>query len=261
MFSNQSANLRKIPIFAGMDREKVKDILVRYGIATIGLVFVALGVALSIISNLGTAPLSCPSYVLNLKWPVLSVGTFTLLVNMTYLIIQYALLRKDFKAKYLMQIPASAIFGYLIDGCLWALGWLHPETFAFRVFLTVLAAFVTALGVSIEVIANAWMLSAEMTVGAISQVFKKPFSGVKIAMDSLIVVLSVALAWIFFANPFGHGAYTGLADVLMARTEGIVIGLGTILLAILPGWMMRLTDPWVARMLRGKSGKSGCTPQ
>ena len=154
-----------------MKREKVKDILVRYGIATVGLVFVALGVALSIISNLGTAPLSCPAYVLNLKWPVLSVGTFTLLVNMTYLIIQYALLRKDFKAKYLMQIPASAIFGYLIDGCLWALGWLHPETFAFRVFLTVLAALVTAFGVSIEVAANAWMLSAEMTVGAISQVF------------------------------------------------------------------------------------------
>ena len=60
---------------------KVQDILVRYGIATVGLVLVALGVALSIISNLGTAPLSCPAYVLNLRIPALSVGTFTLLVN------------------------------------------------------------------------------------------------------------------------------------------------------------------------------------
>ena len=95
---------------------KLKDILLRYGLATVGLVFVALGVALSIISNLGTAPLSCPAYVLNLQWPVLSVGTFTLLVNMTYLFIQWALLRKDFEARYLMQIVASALFGYLIDG-------------------------------------------------------------------------------------------------------------------------------------------------
>ena len=244
-----------------MNHEKVKDIMVRYGIATIGLVFVALGVALSIISNLGTAPLSCPAYVLNLKWPVLSVGTFTLLVNLSYLIIQYALLRKDFKLRYLMQIPASAIFGYLIDGCLWALGWLHPETFAGRLGLTVLGALVTAFGVSIEVAANAWMLSAEMTVGAFSQVLKKPFSRVKVVMDSVTVVLSAGLAWLFFANPFGHGAYTGLADVLLARTEGVVIGLGTILLAVLPGWMMRLTDPWVARLLKDKSGKSGCTPQ
>ena len=40
---------------------KTKEILLRYGVASVGLVFVALGVALSIISNLGTAPLSCPA--------------------------------------------------------------------------------------------------------------------------------------------------------------------------------------------------------
>ena len=235
---------------------KVKDILLRYGFATVGLVFVALGVALSIISNLGTAPLSCPSYVLNLKWPVLSVGTFTLLVNMSYLLIQLALLRKDFKAEYLMQIVASALFGYLIDGWLWALAWLQPSHFALRLALSVLAGAVTALGVSIEVAANAWMLSAEMTVGAISQVFKKPFSPVKIGMDSLIVALSALLSALFFANPFGSGAWTGLGDVLLARTNGVVIGLGTLLLAILPGLMMRWTDPLVARIVKGRSGKN-----
>ena len=105
---------------------KVKDILRRYTVATVGLVFVALGVALSIISNLGTAPLSCPAYVLNLQWPVLSVGTFTLLVNTSLMFIQLAVLRRDFKWKHLMQIPASALFGYLIDASLWALSWLHP---------------------------------------------------------------------------------------------------------------------------------------
>lgn len=240
---------------------KLKDILLRYGLATVGLVFVALGVALSIISNLGTAPLSCPAYVLNLQWPVLSVGTFTLLVNMTYLFIQWALLRKDFEARYLMQIVASALFGYLIDACLWALAWLQPGGFWVRLLLCVVAALVTAFGVSIEVAANAWMLSAEMTVGAISKVSGQAFSKVKIWMDSLIVVLSAALAWLFFANPFGAGAYSGLGDVLLARTPGIVIGLGTILLAILPGLMMHLTDPLVARLIRGISGKAGSKSQ
>ena len=235
---------------------KVKDILRRYTVATVGLVFVALGIALSIISNLGTSPLSCPAYVLNLEWPALSVGTFTLLVNTAYMLIQIALLRKEFKAKYLMQVVASALFGYLIDGCLWALGWLHPVTFAGRVGLTVLAGAVTALGVSIEVAANAWMLSAEMTVSAFAQVLGKPFHRVKIVMDSLTVVLAAALAWIFFANPFGSGAWTGLGDVLLARTPGIVIGLGTLLLAVLPGWMMRLTDPLLARWIKGRSAGS-----
>ena len=237
---------------------KVQDILVCYGIATVGLVLVALGVALSIISNLGTAPLSCPAYVLNLRIPALSVGTFTVLVNMTYMLLQIALLRKEFKARHLMQILASAVFGYLIDGCMWALSWLHPAGFAARIGLTLLAAVVTAFGVSIEVAADAWMLSAEMTVAAFAKVLRKPFGPVKVVMDSLTVVISAVLAWFFFRNPFGAGAWTGAGDVLMARTEGIVIGLGTLLLAVLPGAMMRLTDPLVAR-LKDRSCKGGCT--
>ena len=237
---------------------KTKDICRRYGVATVGLVFVALGVALSIISNLGTAPLSCPAYVLNLHIPAISVGTFTLLVNTSYLFIQIALLRKEFKAKYLMQIVASAVFGYMIDGCMWALAWLQPATFAARLGLTLLAALVTAFGVSVEVAADAWMLSAEMTVNAFAKVLRKPFGPVKIVMDTLMVVLSAVLAWIFFGNPFGAGHVSDAADVLLARVPGIVIGLGTLLLALLPGALMRLTDPLVER-LRGRSGRAAGT--
>ncbi|MCR5351240.1 MAG: DUF6198 family protein [Bacteroidales bacterium] len=241
-----------------MNKLKAKDIFRRYMIATVGLVFVALGVALSILSNLGTAPLSCPSYVLNLKWPVLSVGTFTILVNIFYLALQMVLLRKDFKARHLMQLVATALFGYLIDGSMWALSWLHPAGFATRVGLTLLAAAVTAFGVSIEVAADAWMLSAEMTVAAFAKVLRRQFAPVKVVMDSLTVVISIVLAWLFFRNPFGAGAWTGAADVLLARTEGVVIGLGTLLLAVLPGAMMRLTDPFVKRLM-DRSGKTART--
>ena len=52
-------------------------------------------------------------------------------------------------------------------------------------------------------------------------------------MDTLIVVLSALLAWLFFSNPFGAGHVTNAADVLLARVPGIVIGLGTLLLAVL----------------------------
>lgn len=238
----------------------LKNILLRYGAATAGLVFVALGVALSILSNLGTAPLSCPAYVLNLRLPALSVGTFTTLFNLSYLLLQLALLRKDFRAADLMQVAASALFGYLIDGCLLALGWLHPASFGARLGLTLLGCLSTAFGVSVEVAAEAWMLPAEMTVAAFSKVLRRAFGPVKVVMDSLTVVLSAVLAGIFFANPFGAGAFTGLGDILLARTPGVVIGLGTLLLAVLPGMLMRLTDPLAAR-LKGRFGRSGDTPR
>jgi uncharacterized membrane protein YczE len=134
------------------------------------------------------------------------------------------------------------------------LSWLHPEGFLVRVGLTLLAALVTAFGVSIEVAANAWMLSAEMTVLSFSQTFNWKFHTVKVVMDSLMVVIAALLCLWFFGDLFGAGEFTGWADLLLARTEGVVIGLGTVLLAVLPGWMMRLTDPLVA-LLRGRSGK------
>ena len=72
-------------------------------------------------------------------------------------------------------------------------------------------------------------------------------------MDSSVVVISALLAFIFFGNFFGSGEFTGLADVLLARTPGVVIGLGTLLMAFLPGYLMRFTDPLVARFSRRAS--------
>lgn len=215
---------------------KTRNVLIKYTVATVGMFLVAVGVALSIISNLGTAPLSCPSYLLNLWRPVLSVGTWTLIVNCSYLFVQLAVFRSKFKAKYLMQIIASALFGYLIDASLWLFAWLQPTGWASRLAVNVAAAAVTAVGVSIEVVARAWMLSAEMTVYSISKTFALPFNKVKIAMDSLLVVLSVVGCQILFGSPLGSG-------------DLYVFGVGTLILAVLPGWLMKFTDPLADSMM------------
>ena len=221
---------------------KVIGKIISYSVATFGLLLVAIGVALSIISNLGTAPLSCPSYVVAGIWG-LSVGNWTIIINTSYILIQLAVLRSQFKLKYLMQILASLVFGYLIDFSLFCLNWLHPTTFVFRFGLIILSCFITALGISIEVVARAWMLSAEMTVYAFTKVIHKPFGNIKIVMDSSLVAISSLIAFILFRNPFGFGEYTGFAEILLGKTEGVVIGLGTLVSALVTGWMMRFTDP------------------
>ena len=183
------------------------NIIVRYAVASVGLFMIAFAIALAIKSNLGTAPLSCMAYVLNLDMPGISVGTFTFLVNMLYILIQLAVLRRRFKAVHLMQVVASVLFGYMID----------------------------------------------LSLSAFSSTFHKEFGKVKMVMDSSVVVISALLAFIFFGNFFGSGEFTGLVDVLLARTPGVVIGLGTLLMAFLPGYLMRFTDPLVARFSRRAS--------
>ncbi len=216
---------------------KVKDIISRYSYATLGLFFVALGIALSILSDLGTAPLSCPAYVFNLKFASVSVGTFTFLLNLLYIVIQLVIFRKEFKARYWLQIVASAILGYFIDACMWLLSWAVCDSLVLRVVMCLLASFFTAVGISIEVAANAWMLSAEMTVTAFCRLNSKfRFGTVKIVMDTVLVVLSAVASYLFFFHFLGSG-----------DSHEQVIGIGTLVLAFLPGYLIKYTDRLINR--------------
>ena len=226
----------------------MKRIAARYLASTIGLLFVALGIALTIISNLGTSPLSCPPYILSL-WGKPSVGEFTVMVNTALILVQLAVLRRQFKLKYLMQIPASFVFGYMIDFWLWALASVSPATLFARFALVIVSCIITAFGVSLEVGAQGWMLSAELTVYAFTKVSTKRFGTIKVWMDCLYVVIAAVISYLIFRNPFGYGEFTTIPDVLLSRVPGVVIGIGTIISAIIPGWLMHLTDPWMDSLL------------
>ncbi len=221
-----------------MDGKKIKNLLLRYLVATLGLVFVALGVALSLKSDLGTAPISCPPAVLNLRWATVSVGTFTWLMHLVFIAFQVVLLRKNFKWRYLMQIPAAFVFGYMCDFCIWAIQDVQVTSYAMRMVFCVLTVLTTAIGLRIEIIGNAWMLAGDMTIAVLSQVTRSRMSMVKVLFDVVMVVLAVAFAWICFGSPWGNG-------------ESVVIREGTLLLALLTGLCMKWTDPLIEKMFAG----------
>ncbi len=226
-----------------MNKDKAVNILLRYLVATLGLILVAVGVALSIKSDLGTAPISCPPYVVNLSNGKFTVGQYTMMMHAIFIITQVILLRKNFKLRYLMQIPAALVFGLLTDAAIMAFDWIDVSAYIPRMILCILTVIVTALGVSLEVIGGAWMLAGEQTTAALAEVSGKPFSQVKIAFDVFLVILSAIFAWIVFNNPLGDG-------------HNNVIREGTLILAIFTGLCMRLTDPLCeklfGKMLNGK---------
>lgn len=221
-----------------MNLTKIKGIAVRYSIATIGLIFVAIGVALSIKSNLGTAPVSCPPFVVSLWSASFTVGEFTMMMHGIFILLQLILLRKKFKLEYLMQIPAAIVFGFLTDGAIMLFSWINADTFTMRLILSVLTVLVTAIGVSLEVIGNAWMLAGEFMVSAISQVTGIKFRDAKIGFDIFLVAISGIFSYFVFNNFFGD-------------SNNVVIGIGTVILAVFTGLVMRITDP-LAQKLFGK---------
>lgn len=210
----------------------------RYAISTLGLVFVALGVGLSIKSNLGISPPSCPPAILNLRWTAISVGTFTWIMHLLFILLQVLILRKRFRLSFLMQIPAAFVFGYLCDAAIWIFDAGEPATrYGLQLLLSLAAVVTTAVGIKLEVLGGAWMLAGDKTVAVLAEESRRPFGTVKVLFDVGLVAGTALLAWLFF------GVLTGNGNIVIIRE-------GTLILAVLTGLCMRLTDPLIERIFK-----------
>ena len=219
----------------------MKSLLKRYAISTLGLIIVALGVGLSIKSNLGIAPPSCPPTILSLKWSALSVGTFTWITHIVYILTQWLLLGKRFELRYLMQIPAAFVFGYMCDASIWLFNAIEaPATnYLVQILLSLAAVVLTAIGIKLEVVGDGWILAGDKLVAVLSEVTRSPFSRVKVIFDIVLVAITAAFSLVVFGLLDGNG-------------HTVVIREGTLILAILTGICMRFTDPLIDRIFSKK---------
>lgn len=214
----------------------MNQLLIRkYLVSTLGLLLMALGVAFAVKSNLGVSALTAPQYVLALKFPQLTIGFYNVTLYILLVFIQLAYLKKSFKLIDLLQFVANTIFGVMIDVFIWMLGPVPVDSVAMQILFIVLCCLVSAFAVSLEVIADAWMLPAEMTVRARVKAKGGDFGRCKVAMDCIILLVGVAGCLIFWGNPFGPSGSP-------------VIGFGTVICAIAVGWLMRFSDPLVKKV-------------
>lgn len=214
-----------------------KSILTRYGISTLGLVLVALGVGIPIKSNLGIAPPSCPPTILSLKWGAISVGTFTWMMHIVFILSQWAILGKKFELRFLMQIPAAFVFGYMCDASIWLFNAIDApaSNYFVQVLLSLAAVVLTAIGIKLEVVGDGWILAGDKTVAVLSEVTQTSFSRVKVLFDIALVAITAAFSYFAFGLLDGNGST-------------VVIREGTLILAILTGICMRFTDPLIDRI-------------
>ena len=235
-----------MPRFTGYSRKYMnyhaKDILKRYGIATLGLILIALGVALSLKSNLGTAPVSCPPAMLNLRWGALSVGTMTWIIHLVFIATQMILRRKVLDKGYLLQLLAAFVFGFFCDAAIWLCQGIPAPNYVSRVGLILVSILLTAIGIRMEVVADTWILAGDKLTDVLADVSGLRFSDVKIAFDVFLVLLCAAFSWVCFRHLTGDGTH-------------VVIREGTLLLAVLTGLCMKLTDPLVDRFFRPAHGE------
>ena len=170
----------------------LKHIPARVLLLCAGLIIMAFGVAFSVKSGLGTAPISSVPYVTSVI-SGLSVGATTIIMNCIFVLIQIAILRRDYQWFQLLQIPAAVLFGVMIDVGEWAIRGIPCSGYLAQWILCVIGILLIAFGVSVEVMAGLITTAGEGIVLAICQVLPVKFGNMKVAFDVTLVALSILI--------------------------------------------------------------------
>lgn len=192
---------------------------------TVGMLIMALGIALSIRSDLGTTTISSLPYVLSLITPM-TLGTATILVNLGLVTLQVAILRRRFRLFQLLQLPILVIFGLFNDLALWATDWISHDAY-WQQWLLVLAGIgLLGVGICFQIAADTVMLPGEATVLTISRELSRRFGDrtlfvfgyIKIMLDLTLVSSALILALTFLGGFIGVREGTLAAAFLIGAT-------------------------------------------
>lgn len=204
------------------------NLTLRYLTFLVGIFIMSIGIALSVYALIGTTPISAIPLVMSYATPF-SLGFYTVGINVVLLIFQILLLRRRFELIQLLQVPAAFAFGGFCDLSVWLLRGLDGvavDNYAIQMGLSLAASVVLGIGVWLQVTPRVLTLAGDGAAVALEIVTRKPFSTVKIVVDSTLVVIAVILSLIFF------GELLGVRE-------------GTVIAAVLVGYVVRLLHRYV----------------
>ena len=190
-----------------------------------GLFIIAIGASLSVKSDLGVSPVTTVPYTVTYIWNV-DMGITTFLFHLLLVLIEFLMLRKNFKLTNLLQVVVGSVFGLFTSLCNYIVFLIpFPDTMAVRIILLVLSIFAVAVGLFFYVPAEIMPMAVEGLMLVISEVLKVKFSTVKIVLDIAFSLISLAIC------------------LIAVHVMGSV-GVGTIVSAVTTGLILKLLNKW-----------------
>lgn len=183
-----------------------------------GLFLITLGVAFSIKSDLGSAPVSSIPYALNLIWAI-EIGVATFIFHSFLVLIELLLLRRDFKAKHFLQVFVGVLFGAFTSFSVSLMYFIPPaDNIVIALIMSLLSIFFIALGLFFYVPTNIIPLSVEGVTQAIAIVTNNSFSKTKVYFDVTTVASALTLSYVFLGNLGSVGIGTVLGALFIGTT-------------------------------------------
>jgi uncharacterized membrane protein YczE/CBS domain-containing protein len=188
----------------------------------LGFLIMTMGIAISVKSGLGVSPVSSIPYTITCVFGI-EMGRATIIFHVILVIAQILLLRKAFKLKNLLQIPAGILFGMFTTFCNSLMNFLPtPENMVVKLIMMLISAVLIAFGIFLYVPADYIPLAGEGMMLAVSQVTKIKFSTVKLIFDISMVVISLITCLAVLHSLGSVGIGTVIASVLVGSVLKVI---------------------------------------
>lgn len=191
----------------------------------LGTLILALGTALMERADFGMSMVVAPAYILHLKLsqvlPFFSFGMAEYSLQAVLLVLIGLILRR-FKLSYLGSFATAVFYGVVLDGWIWAVGFIPDWGLAGRVVFFVAGLLLGSVGVALFFHTYITPEAYELLVKEIATGKGLPISRVKTVYDCISCGVSIVLSFLFFG--FGHFEGVKLGTVLCALINGRLIG-------------------------------------
>ena len=199
-----------------------------------GLLIIAVGINISKMSGLGISPVSSIPRALEVIFG-LSLGTMVIVVYCFLVLLQFIVLKKEFKPVNALGVPVAIVFGWMVDlvgidpnavGHL-LYGFPRPSGYFLQFLYLIVSIVIIGIGVYVYLGAGLVPMPAEGLAMAISKKSGKQFGDCKSFVDVGLITIALILQLVFLG---GLSSFTG---------NTVVVREGTILSALLVGQVVK----------------------
>ena len=194
----------------------------------LGIVFVALGVAVCSKTNLGVSMIDAPTFVIQEAiaplWSGFSVGVVEYLVQGVMLIILCLCVRR-LNWRYLLAFAVAVVYGYTMNFFLWTLSGVSFDTVWLRWVMLIVGDILVAFGVACFFHTYMPLQVFELFVAELTDRYRLRISRVKTIFDLSLLAISVSLAVLLFGDvgsldpgAIGHSSFHSIGPGTLVTT-------------------------------------------
>lgn len=172
-------------------------IINKFILVTISIILTAIGASLALKAAIGVgawdALSQSTSIVLGIK-----VGTFSMLMNLSCVLIQLLILRKDFKINHVLQIFVAVLLGNIVNFMFYnVFSKLTVNSYSVSLLLFILSMILVSVGVATIMATNLTSFPLEGACMVIAQKINKNFGTVRQFVDIVSIALALGITFVF----------------------------------------------------------------